>query len=286
MVRGSCLCGEVAWEAAPPFELMTHCHCSLCRKAHGAAFATFVAAPVAGFRFVRGEAGISRYESSPGFLRSFCGRCGSAVPSVEEGERIFLPAGCLDDDPGVRPLAHIFVGSMAPWHALSDALPRFETMPPGMGGERVPSPVRGPAPPGRVRGSCLCGASAFELATPLGEMRSCHCSRCRKARAAAHGTNVFARLEALHWVRGEERVRSFHVPGAQFFTNCFCPTCGAKLPRADASRGLAVVPASSLDDDPGVRPAMHVFVGSKAPWFELTDALPRHDAAAPTPPRT
>ena len=49
MARGSCLCGGVAWEADGPFDLMSHCHCSICRKAHGAAFATYVAVPAAGF---------------------------------------------------------------------------------------------------------------------------------------------------------------------------------------------------------------------------------------------
>ena len=52
MVRGSCLCGDVVWEASGKLERMSHCHCSMCRKAHGAAFATYVAAE--GFRSVRG----------------------------------------------------------------------------------------------------------------------------------------------------------------------------------------------------------------------------------------
>lgn len=284
MVRGSCLCGDVAWESDGPFELMSHCHCSMCRKSHGAAFGTYVAVPAAGFRFSRGESGVAHYESSPGLMRAFCPRCGSVVPSPQGGEQVVLPVGCFDDDPGARPRAHIFAASKAPWHAIADALPRFDTLPPGMG-NGVARPVREPSPPGRVRGSCLCGAVAYELAGPLHEMRCCHCSRCRKARAAAHGTNVIAKAGALRWLRGEEQVRSFRVPDAQFFTNCFCGTCGGKLPRVDPSRGLAIVPAGSLDDDPGARPQMHIFVGSKAPWYEIPDALPRHDGAAPQPPQ-
>jgi len=90
---------------------------------------------------------------------------------------------------------------------------------------------------------------------------------------------------ALRWLRGEDLVGSYKVPEAKFFTNCFCRTCGSKVPRVDPSRGLAVAPAGSLDHDPGARPRMHIFVGSKATWHEISDALPRHDAAAPDPPQ-
>jgi hypothetical protein len=79
-------------------------------------------------------------------------------------------------------------------------------------------------------------------------------------------------------------VRSFKVPDARFFTNTFCGICGSKVPRVDRERDFAVVPAGALDGDPGLRPQMHIFVGSKAPWFEIQDALPRHEAAAPMPP--
>jgi hypothetical protein len=126
MVTGSCLCGDVAWRAEGPYELMSHCHCSMCRKCHGTGYSTAVAAPTAGFRVLRGESGIARFESSPGTFRGFCARCGSMLPNVD-GERAFMPTGCLDDDPGVRPIAHIFVGSKAPWDEIGDDLPRIES---------------------------------------------------------------------------------------------------------------------------------------------------------------
>ena len=129
MVRGSCLCGDLAWQAEGPFQLMSHCHCSICRKSHGTGFGTAVAAPATGFRVVRGESGIARYESSPGNFRSFCPRCGSMLWNGA-GEHVFMPAGCLDDDPGARPQMHIFVGSKAPWHESTDSLPRFDASAP------------------------------------------------------------------------------------------------------------------------------------------------------------
>jgi hypothetical protein len=53
------------------------------------------------------------------------------------------------------------------------------------------------------------------------------------------------------------------------------------MPRISRERDIVVVPAGSLDTDPGVRPTAHIYVGSKANWFEITDALPQHEAAPP-----
>jgi len=53
------------------------------------------------------------------------------------------------------------------------------------------------------------------------------------------------------------------------------------MPRLDPNRGIAVVPMGSLDDDPGIRPTAHIFVGSKAPWFEIADDLPQYKESTP-----
>ena len=114
MAHASCLCGAVTWHTTGALQFMTHCHCSRCRKAHGAAFATFVGCPSDGLS-VRGTEHIGRWESSPGFFRTFCRRCGSVMPGDPFEGSVFLPVGNFDDDPGVRAIAHIFVASKAPW---------------------------------------------------------------------------------------------------------------------------------------------------------------------------
>jgi hypothetical protein len=280
-MQGSCLCGDVAWELAPPLEQAGHCHCGICRKHHGVAFQSFAAAGEAGFRWLRGQGGIQRYESSPGFFRSFCGRCGSKVPSDASEGRIFVWLGNLDGDPGVRPQAHIFAASKAPWYEISDTLPRFDAWPPGFDAPVQPDRVQPPAPPGRVGGSCLCGALAYEIELPIPMLRNCHCSRCRKARGAAHASNAVTAIDRFHWLRGEDQVASYKVPEARFFTQSFCRRCGSAAPRLDPGRAIAIVPAGSFDGDPGVRVMEHIFTGSKAPWFEILDALPRHAEGAP-----
>jgi hypothetical protein len=193
---------------------------------------------------------------------------------------VFIPVGNVVGDPGARPRAHIFAASCAPWVEIRDALPRFDAFPPGV--EAAVLPDRAPLdPPGQTRGSCLCGAVAFVLESPPILARNCHCSRCRKARSAAHASNLLVPVDGPRFTRGEDSLRAYKVPDAQRFTQVFCGGCGSKMPRLDPDRGIAVVPLGSLDDDPGIRPREHIFTGSKASWFEITDELPRYEAQPP-----
>jgi hypothetical protein len=103
----------------------------MCRKAHGAAFGTYAAGRAADFRIVSGEDRITRYRSSPGIVRTFCARCGSTLHGLSESkpEIVDIVLGALDDDPGIRPGCHIFVGSKAPWLEITDRLPQHATRP-------------------------------------------------------------------------------------------------------------------------------------------------------------
>jgi hypothetical protein len=122
---GACLCGAVRYEVAGPLENMAHCHCSICRKHHGSAFATFVTAPLAGFRWIEGASLVETYQSSPFGQRCFCKVCGSVAPIIEAGaDVVFCPAGALEGKLGVKPQRHLFVGSKARWHTISDDLPQ------------------------------------------------------------------------------------------------------------------------------------------------------------------
>src|SRR5439155_27269302 len=103
---------------------------------------------------------IRRYESSPGTFRAFGEGCGSKVPDVPASGPMYLPAGLLDDDPGIRPAMHIFVAAGAPWHEIAYSLPRFDGYPPGAG-DAVPFSRRSAAAPGAVPGTCLRGGAAY-----------------------------------------------------------------------------------------------------------------------------
>lgn len=129
MTRGSCLCGAVQYEIAGRPQAITHCHCSMCRKAHGAAFASYAEFESRGLRFTAGEQLISRYRSSEASQRSFCSRCGSNLlfESDEAPNRVYVAVGGVDSELQLRPSSHIFVGSKAPWFDITDDLPQHET---------------------------------------------------------------------------------------------------------------------------------------------------------------
>src|SRR3990172_913647 len=140
--KGRCLCGALNYELDGPYSAMIHCHCSMCRKHHGTGFATFVVAPIAGLRWISGQDRLALYRSSPKGVRTFCSACGSAGPStLPEHGIAAVPAPRLGGDLGIKPQGHIFVGSKAPWDAITDALPQFDAYPPGFGVEGVPRPA-------------------------------------------------------------------------------------------------------------------------------------------------
>jgi hypothetical protein len=127
-VKGSCLCRGIKYQVDDDgFSNVVHCHCSMCRKATGAAFRTRAAVASIAFHWVAGEDLVSKYESSPGETRTFCRVCGATIATFfrDHPSEIGLALGTLDDDPGVRPEAHVFVGSKAPWFEITDELPQF-----------------------------------------------------------------------------------------------------------------------------------------------------------------
>jgi hypothetical protein len=137
----------------------------------------------------------------------------------------------------------------------------------------------------KITGGCLCGAVRYELSREPIWSHNCHCSRCRKATGSAFAANLFFPLDALSYPRGEELLASFEPPDAERFSHVFCSRCGSTLPFRNETRGLVGVPMGSLDDDPGFSPRAHIFVDSKAPWFEISDDLPRHTEGLDSPNR-
>ena len=131
-MRGTCLCRGVQYEITGPLSGALHCHCSMCRKAQGAAFRSRAAVRASDFRWVSGERLITYYQSSPGNHRGFCRVCGSPIHSKFDADPTVygLPLGTLDDDPEVRPIMHVHVASKAPWFEITDELPQFATIPP------------------------------------------------------------------------------------------------------------------------------------------------------------
>ena len=130
-LQGGCLCGAIRYEIDGPLTEVGNCHCSMCRRFHGAAFGTYARIAAEHFRWLKGDDLLSAYETSPGIGWAFCRICGSSLGIPNHGKLSEITLGSLDSDPGVRPTEHIFVGSKAAWFEITDALPQHDTWPPG-----------------------------------------------------------------------------------------------------------------------------------------------------------
>jgi hypothetical protein len=283
MITGSCLCGTVRWAFDAPLDMLVHCHCSMCRKNHAAAFSTFAGGPADALRWISGQSAAVTYTSSAQGHRTFCGTCGAKVPAVvAEGQMAFMPAGNLEGDLGLKPQMHLFAGSKAPWHEITDALPQYAEYPPEFGARGIARPAPPACGPGLTCGSCLCGDVTYEVEGPPARMYNCYCARCRKARSAAYATNSFYAADRFRWRSGEAKLERFALPGAQYFGTTFCGRCGSPMPRVFPERGIAVVSAGTLDGDPGARPSASIYVASKAAWVDITDGLPQYAEGMPS----
>ena len=124
---GGCLCGAVRFEVTPPTKWCAHCHCSLCRRAHGAAFVTWVGVEKANFELVSGGGEISWYQSTPEARRGFCTACGSTL--LFEGERwsdeVHIALAAMDGPIDRSPQAHVFYDAHVDWVELGDDLRRL-----------------------------------------------------------------------------------------------------------------------------------------------------------------
>lgn len=132
MIQGHCECRRVRFAVDSEINDFSHCHCSQCRRLHGAAYATFAGVDRDAFRYVSGEAEVRKYSSSSSHERVFCGHCGSniMVSTDDEPGVIYLSMSTVEGNPPCPPGYHIFVGSKAPWHEILDDLPRYEEQSP------------------------------------------------------------------------------------------------------------------------------------------------------------
>ena len=124
-VRGSCLCGEVAFEVERPFDFFLNCHCSRCRKASGTAHSCEVIVKASALRWLRGEAQVVRFDlpSARSFATAFCKKCGCLMPHLtRSGREAIIPAGGFDEPLGAAPDRHVQCASRADWYVRGDGL--------------------------------------------------------------------------------------------------------------------------------------------------------------------
>ncbi|RXJ74440.1 aldehyde-activating protein [Veronia nyctiphanis] len=128
MYKASCFCGKVTLDITGPISHIIHCHCSLCRKSSGTAYATNGFVDTEHLVITSGEEVLSYFERKPGKKRHFCSSCGSPIFSSNEADpsRVRLRLGLLDTDITERPESHNFVTSRANWEDMDTHLPRYK----------------------------------------------------------------------------------------------------------------------------------------------------------------
>jgi hypothetical protein len=128
-----------------------------------------------------------------------------------------------------------------------------------------------------LRGGCWCGKVGFEVEDAFLYAANCHCSNCRAATGSAFKSFAGIEREKLTLTKGHDEIA---VHGTDELNDTRCGTCGSFLYSVVRDGAYAHVAMGSLIDAPGIRPQEHIFVGSKAPWFEITDDLPQFDEYA------
>ncbi len=129
-VTGACFCGAVSFEIDMPTAFCGHCHCSMCRRPHGAAYVTWVGVPAAQFRVTAGAEQLQTHHSSSDGRRQFCGGCGTQLFCWHVGEDgmpglMDITLASLQEPIDRLPEAHFFYDSRAPWTDVRDDLPKL-----------------------------------------------------------------------------------------------------------------------------------------------------------------
>jgi hypothetical protein len=131
-ISGSCLCGKVRFLVHGPFHQFRLCHCSRCRKATGSAHGSNLFTNAENIRWLSGEELIKGFElkTAKFFSKRFCSECGSPLPWLSRRNgSLIIPAGLLDDDPGVRPEYRTFFRDCAAWYKDVESVPCTEQHP-------------------------------------------------------------------------------------------------------------------------------------------------------------
>ena len=123
-----------------------------------------------------------------------------------------------------------------------------------------------------LNGRCECRRVRYRVADEFRYAGNCHCSNCRASTGSAFKPFAGIERDRLEIVRGRRLAARL---GRRRANHTRCGVCGSLLYSVVRDGEYVHVAMGSLEDDPSIRPTDHIFVGSKAPWFEITDDLPQ-----------
>ena len=131
-LTGSCLCGEVTYKFVEDIKVFQYCHCSRCQKFTGSAHAANIIIEPGNFQWLSGEDLVGRFEVAEAkhFATSFCKKCGSSMPWLTQSKKAFvIPAGTLDEAPGMKPMHNIYYSDRAEWYTDVCELKKYDELP-------------------------------------------------------------------------------------------------------------------------------------------------------------
>lgn len=125
-----------------------------------------------------------------------------------------------------------------------------------------------------LRGACLCGTVRYEIRGAPWTMYYCHCGTCRKATGSSFATNLIVAADDFVVVAGADALTAYESSPQKH--RYFCRACGSPIySRGEATKAIVSVRAGTVEGDPGLRPSVHAYVASKAPWLDICDDLPQ-----------
>lgn len=127
-----------------------------------------------------------------------------------------------------------------------------------------------------LKGGCLCGCIEYQYDGTLDEISICHCEQCRKAQGSAFAAVSPVQSSAFIIVRGHEHLKEYRSSANK--VRAFCRECGSAIYSArDDLPEVKRLRLGTLDTPVNVANKYHIFAGSKAAWFDITDGLPQFE---------
>ena len=281
MRTGHCLCGAISFEVEGQLRPGSLCHCSQCRRLHGAPGA-YTSAPRAAYR-ISGEENLNWYRISPRSEQGFCKVCGSKLfwRSVG-GEELDVTLGCLDAPAGIMLDRHIFTKSQGDYYAIGhDGLPRYAESSRN-DAPRLPEAPGPDAGPRKTEhsGGCQCGAVNYRVRGNMRDVIVCHCGQCQRNHGYAPGYSAARKSELA--VEGEENVTWYR--SSEQARRGFCRKCGSSLFWMPEGRDTVSISAGSLRPPTGLKTVRHIMVADKRDYDVIADGveqLPGSQSADP-----
>ena len=265
------MCGAVSFEIDAPLRAPSLCHCSQCRRLHGAPGA-YTSAPTAAYR-ISGEESLNWHRFTPRSEQGFCKVCGSKLFWREVGGReLDVTMGSLVGSTGLRLERHIWTRSQGDYYEIGhDGVARYAES------SRGAQPIGEEAPPqagvkkSEHSGRCQCGAVSFRVSGNMRDVVNCHCGQCRRVHGHAPGYSAARQAELS--IEGEDSIRWYRTSDQA--QRGFCSNCGSSLFWKPDGRDTISVAAGALNPPTGMKTVRHIFAADKGDYYEIADGVPQ-----------